>query len=384
MMMKFDVIIIGAGIHGCCTGLQLAKRGLKTLIIEKNIAGRHASGVNAGGVRTLTRSVHEMPLALAAMENWYRLDALLGADLAENCQFIGNVGQIALAENQAEISWCEARAAETRDLGYAFEEVIDEAEIKRLIPNIADGSVVGGLIARNDGHANPFRTSQSFRIAAERAGCTLMEGRRVTGFSRKQNVWVVETDGGKFECSTVVNTAGAWAWQIANMIGENFPRDYEALSMMVTARMQRFIDPVVFGLSRALSFKQSMDGTLVIGGGILGITDLENDTSDTVAERLAVSARHICDFFPLLRQTKIVRTWSGLEAVMPDMIPVIGPSRVEDNFFHAFGFCGHGFQLGTIVGSVMAELIDEGKSSLPIEPFSAHRFDVDGVLIPAE
>ncbi len=378
--MKYDVIIIGAGIHGCCTGLQLARRGIKTLIIEKNIAGRHASGVNAGGVRTLTRSVHEIPLSLAAMDKWYRLDDLLGADLAENCQFIGHVGQIALAENQAEIDWCEGRAAETRALGYDFEEVIDEAEIKRLIPHIADGSVVGGLIARKDGHANPFRTSQSFRIAAERAGCTIIEGRRVTGFARKQNGWIVETDGTQFECGVVVNTAGAWAWKLAEMIGEKFPNTYEALSMMVTARMQKFIDPVVFGLSRALSFKQSMDGTLVIGGGILGIPELDNDTSDTVAERLAESARHICDFFPLLRQTKIVRTWSGLEAILPDMIPVIGASRVEDNFFHAFGFCGHGFQLGPIVGSVLTDLIVEGKSSLPIESFSAHRFGEDGML----
>ncbi len=59
---------------------------------------------------------------------------------------------------------------------------------------------------------------------------------------------------------------------------------------------------------------------------------------------------------------------------MPDEIPVIGPSLNSPDAYHAFGFSGHGFQLSPIVGKLIAELIDEGKSSLPIEPFSVARF----------
>ena len=50
-----DVIVIGAGLHGCSAALHLALRGRRVLLIEKNTAGRHASGVNAGGVRRLGR-----------------------------------------------------------------------------------------------------------------------------------------------------------------------------------------------------------------------------------------------------------------------------------------------------------------------------------------
>ena len=61
---------------------------------------------------------------------------------------------------------------------------------------------------------------------------------------------------------------------------------------------------------------------------------------------LAVNARTVHDLFPVMRTAQIVRAWAGIEARMPDDIPVIGPSSTSDGVFHAFGFSAHGFQLG--------------------------------------
>ena len=58
------VIIVGGGLHGSSTALHLARAGVPALVLEKNYIGRHASGVNAGGVRTLTRHLAEVPLSL--------------------------------------------------------------------------------------------------------------------------------------------------------------------------------------------------------------------------------------------------------------------------------------------------------------------------------
>ena len=55
-------------------------------------------------------------------------------------------------------------------------------------------------------------------------------------------------------------------------------------------------------------------------------------------------------------------------------VPVIGPSATEEGAFHAFGFSAHGFQLGPGVGSVMAELIVDGRTNAPLAPFSITRF----------
>jgi sarcosine oxidase subunit beta len=60
---------------------------------------------------------------------------------------------------------------------------------------------------------------------------------------------------------------------------------------------------------------------------------------------------------------------------MPDEIPVIGPSQTAPGVWHAFGFSGHGFQLSPIVGSLLADLIVDGRSPLPLEPFRPGRFN---------
>ena len=58
-MQISDAIIIGGGLHGLSTAIHLAKAGLNAVVLEKDPPGRHASGVNAGGVRRLGRHLAE-------------------------------------------------------------------------------------------------------------------------------------------------------------------------------------------------------------------------------------------------------------------------------------------------------------------------------------
>jgi sarcosine oxidase, subunit beta len=66
------------------------------------------------------------------------------------------------------------------------------------------------------------------------------------------------------------------------------------------------------------------------------------------------------------------------------MLPVIGPSTTVPRVLHAFGFCGHGFQLGPGVGAVLAEIIDEGHTPTPLAPFSIARFQGGNVVRSAK
>ncbi len=61
--------------------------------------------------------------------------------------------------------------------------------------------------------------------------------------------------------------------------------------------------------------------------------------------------------FPRLAGSLVIRTWAGIDGEMPDRIPVIGFSATTPNLVHAFGFSGHGFQLGPVVGEIIAELV---------------------------
>ena len=80
------------------------------------------------------------------------------------------------------------------------------------------------------------------------------------------------------------------------------------------------------------------------------------------------------DIVPGLAGSHVIRTWTGIDGQMPDHIPVIGFSATTPNLVHAFGFSGHGFQLGPVVGEIIAELVTEGRSVSPLEPFAIDRF----------
>jgi sarcosine oxidase subunit beta len=81
---------------------------------------------------------------------------------------------------------------------------------------------------------------------------------------------------------------------------------------------------------------------------------------------------------PALGHCHIIRVWSGIEGYLPDMLPVMGPSSTTPGLYHAFGFCGHGFQLAPGVGLVMSELLADGATPTPLEAFAITRFTGGG------
>jgi sarcosine oxidase subunit beta len=368
MSRTADVIVIGGGIHGCSTAFHLAARGIDVLLIEKDYAGRHASGVNAGGVRQLARHVAEIPLSVASMEIWERIGAVLG----DGCGFESH-GQVLVAETESELDGFKARVDDLRLRGFTHEELIDRAELRRLVPAVSE-TCPGGIVSRRDGAADPFRTTQAFRRRAVALGARVMEGVRVTAIHRAGQAWRVETDAGGFTAERIVNAAGAWAGRLAASVGDPVPLEVVAPMLMITSRLPRFIDPVVILRSRKLSFKQFPNGTVMIGGGHLARAYPEENATVLDWTKLHVSARTVAEVFPIMRRADIIRAWAGIEARMPDDIPVIGPSRRAPGIFHQFGFSAHGFQLGPGVGSMMAELVATGRTNLPIAPFSVERF----------
>ncbi len=113
---------------------------------------------------------------------------------------------------------------------------------------------------------------------------------------------------------------------------------------------------------------------MVIGGGHLAVPYRDENRTVLDWTKLATSARTVWELFPAMREATIVRAWAGIEARMPDEIPVVGPSRTSEGAFHQFGFSAHGFQLGPATGAVMAELVATGATNLPIDGLGIERF----------
>lgn len=368
MRQAADVTVIGGGIHGCSAALNLARRGLKVVVLEKDHVGRHASSANAGGVRTLLRHPAEIPLALEARKIWHDISGELGDDCGYH-----TTGQVAVAENQEAMDKLAARHEMVTGMGFEHEVLLDARALKALVPGITQ-SVLGGLVVHDDGAASPFHATRAFRRAAEAAGVEVREGTEVRELQAVGGGWQVGTPDADLRVDAVINTSGAWGDRIAALAGEAVPLSFFLPMMMVTARVPHFLEPVVVNTARPLSFKQMPNGTLLIGGGRPAEGDRDTMTYRLDFKGLKASAETVRDLFPLLEDVAILRAWSGFEGRFDDDIPVIGPSAVADGLFHAFGFCGHGFQLAPIVGRLLAELVTEGRSSLPIDAFAVDRF----------
>lgn len=367
-MQGSDVIVIGGGLHGMSSALQLARRGCRVVLLEAQSCGQHASGVNAGGVRTLGRHQAEIPLALASRTMWHHLTELVGEDAG----FVAS-GQLQVAETEAELQTLRERVQLLQSQGFTHEELVDAQQVRELVPAIAP-HITGGIWVQGDGHALPYRAVTAFRIAAQRAGVVVHEGMPVERIDYSAGRWNVTSGPHRFRASHVVNAAGAWAGNFAAQAGDAVPVEAGGLMLMITHRAPPFVSPVLGATGRALSFKQFANGTVLIGGGLRCTADLQARHGEVDMPRLAKSARTVVELFPHLKALGVNRAWAGVEAFMPDGIPVLGASPAAPNLVHAFGFSAHGFELGPICGQIVAELITEGRSSQPIDAFAVDRF----------
>jgi len=370
-MKSADILIIGAGIVGCSTAVQLSQRGKSVIVLERDVAGGQASGVNAGGVRRLLRDTREIPLSLASQELWHQIESLVGID----CGF-RPCGQISLAENEQEMRILEERVGLLKSLGYIHEELVSKKQLRYIVPNVAP-HCVGGLYCPEDGAAEPYKTTRAFFDKAKQLGAQLYEYHPVLSIEQNTGKWVAVVGNKRFSAPVLVNCAGAWGAHIAEMMGDYAPLYKKASVMTVTARTAKFLEPVVLLEGRKLSFKQMANGTVVIGGGFDAKFNKETEKSQIDFGELKTMAQTVIDLFPFMKQIPIVRWWPGIIGRMPDNIPVIGPSKNAIDVYHAFGFSGHGFQLGPIIGQILSELILDRRPSIPIDSFLIDRFSKD-------
>lgn len=363
-----DVIVIGGGFHGTSSAFHLSRQGAKVTLLEAEYCARHASGVNAGGVRTLGRHHAEVPLARASLELWHHLPEILG----EDGSFVPS-GQLQIAETPQELDKQRDRVAQLNALGFTHEVIVDAQQVREIAPRLAH-HVVGGIWVKDDGHAVPYRAVMAFRQAAQRLGAKFHEATPAQAIERVGNQWRVTTPRGRFTAPWLVNAAGAWSGEFAAQAGDVVPMKPGGLMLMITQRVPHFVDPVLGAAGRPLSFKQFGNGTVLIGGGLRCEADMPRRHAEVDFLKLSSSAQTVIDLFPHLARINVVRAWAGVEAFMPDNIPVISLSRHAPQLVHAFGFSAHGFQLGPIGGQIVSDLVLEGRSTLPIDPFAVDRF----------
>jgi sarcosine oxidase subunit beta len=364
---RADALVLGGGIVGTSTALHLRKHGLSVVLIERDRIGQRASGVNFGGVRQQGRALSELPLSRRARRMWSRLPELIGID----GEFTTG-GHLRLGRSEADMAIIEQHCRDASQHGLDFELLGRNAVLARF-PWL--GPIVqGGSFSPEDGQANPRIVSPAFGAAARRAGTEILEGIEiVAGEAGSDGFRLTAADGSTFGAPRLFNCAGAWAGKVAKWFGEDVAIKPETPQVMVTEPVAYRIEPVLGVVGGDLYLRQIARGNVIFGGGEGAISPdwLRSRPKPGVAHTASQTAIAIV---PHLRHVPVIRIWTGVDGDTSDGSPVIGPSSRHPGLFHAFGFCGHGFQLGPAAGAVLAELAATGRSETDIAGLGIERF----------
>ncbi len=366
--MDTETIIVGGGLMGAWTALFLRQRGRRVTVIEKGRIGAQASGVNFGNLRVQGRPVSEYPLALRAREIWERIGATIGATCETEA-----TGHLYVAQTPEQMEKLEVQAGEAARFGHAV-ELRDRAETLRRWPWLG-GEIAGSSHAPQDGTANPRLVTPAVARAAAARGAIFHEGSEVTDVAAAGDGFEVATNTGqRLRSRYLVNAAGAWANNIAGQFGERAPMFAAGPPQFVTEALPHFIDPSVQAVDGKVICRQVARGNVLVAGYPRGPSDAVRNRAPVPPQKTLGTMERLRRLVPALAGAHVIRVWSGIEGYVSDMLPVIGSSETTPNLIHAFGFCGHGFQLSPGVGIVISEMITDGTSPTPIDAFGVGRF----------
>jgi sarcosine oxidase subunit beta len=377
------VVVVGAGVVGAATALELARQGAAVTLLE---ADGVAAGVSGGSLAALTRHMagepEELPFVMESTDRWAALAAQLRRDVGIDVEHEVS-GQVALVEAEdAGPALAEVAAIVERERERGLEvTVVDRARVSQLVPALAGRRVVGGTWCPGDAKINALLACRALAHAAARHGAQIRLGERVEGFAAGEAGWSVRTPRGHLDADAVVVACGPWT---APLVAEHEPRLLDVLTpkraqCCVTARLTPMIDPVVSTISLGISsgytqLHQTRHGEILFNTVVE--TDDPRLADGTLDDRvdpefMVMSARRLLELFPSLAGVRLLRAWGACEAWTPDRRFLIGPVGEREGLYVAAGDSGVGFLKAPMVARAVAAQVlgsDCGHDLVPYAP----------------
>lgn len=375
---SYDVVIVGAGIHGLATAYYLAKEhGITNVaVLDKGYLGGGNSGRNTAivrsnyltseGVRFYDRSVH--------------LYQQMSAELNFNVMF-SQRGHLTLAHNDTSLRTMRWRA-EVNKLEGINSEVIGPEEIKALVPFMDTSSqvrypILGALYHPPGGTIRHDAVNWGYARAADGMGVEIHQRTEVLGIDVAQGrVRGVQTNHGPVSAPIVVNCTAGHATLISDMVGVRTPIITHPLQAAVTEPVKVFLGAVVVSGSLHVYVSQTDRGELVFGASTDPYASYSMRGSLEFAEELGTQ---VLQLMPSIAKMRLLRQWAGLCDMTPDFSPIMGVTPV-DGFLLDVGWGTYGFKAGPASGEAMAALVATGRTPDLIAAFDLARF-AEGRLV---
>jgi glycine/D-amino acid oxidase-like deaminating enzyme len=415
---KTTVAVIGGGIIGVATALELAERGVPVVLLEKGIIAGEQSSRNWGWCRQMGRDPREIPLILESLKLWRGMNTRVDAETGYR-----QCGVIYLAENEAELAAREKWYAENARAYGLDTKLVSGAEAERLQPG-STRAWKGALYTSADGRAEPFIAVPAMARQAQKLGVKIFQNCAVRGVETAAGkVTSVVTEKGTIACEQVVLAGGAWSRRFLHNLDIAFPQLTVIGSVMRT-------EPIDTGLEKSCSggkfaFRKRLDGGYTVTHRHFSVADIVPDSfrqffqflpalkldwsglrlrlgrrfldearlkrrwalderspfeevrmldPEPVNSILDEAAASLKDYYPCFRPMRIAERWAGVIDATPDVVPCISPLPEIEGLYLASGFSGHGFGLGPGAGKLMAQMVMGESPCVDPAPFRYARF----------
>jgi len=371
MNKKADIVIIGGGISGAAIAYNLAKKGMKNIIVvEKRFIASGATGACGAGIRQQWGTEMNCKIAKMSCDFFETANDVLEYD--GDIEFKQG-GYLLLATSDKEKEQFRRNIALQNSLGINSKELTLE-EAKEIVPILNTEGYVSAAYYDKDGHLNPFHATLAFANAAEKLGVEFLKYTEVTDIVVEDGkVTCVVTDKGLIETNKVVNAAGGHSKEIADMVGLDLPVYSERHQILVTEPIDPILSTMVMSFTGNFYCQQVPHGGLVMGRGDAG--EPRDGNINSGWHFLDEMAKTITTLLPPLKKAMVIRQWAGLYNLTPDRQPILGPVNEVEGFYLAVGFSGHGFMFGPATGILMAEMIMGEETSIDISALNLYRFE---------
>ena len=370
---RYDVVIIGGGVHGLSTAYHLAKLGITNVaVLDKGYIGGGGSARSTAIIRSNYLTLEGIPFFKESHEIYRQLSQELQYNL-----LFDEMGRLDIGHSESAVYWLRLRAEFNQLLG-VNSRIIGPEQIKKLVPQIdlrenKTLPIMAALYHPTAGVVRHDAVVWGLARASDQRGIEIHPFTEVTGVNKKEDrVTGVETVKGKIDADIIVNATAGWSSNITAMIGLNIPINTFPLQACVTQPVKPFIHTTISSADLHVYVYQTDRGELVIRGpGDPFSTYSQRSTLDMLHEL----ASNTLELLPELRDIKIMRQWTGLCDMTPDYAPIMGKVKGLEGFILNCGWGTWGFKAAPASGKTIAELIQTGKTPELIRHFDLERFN---------
>ncbi len=372
-----DVVVVGAGIVGCATAWELARRGVAVTLVDRGDVSGGTTGLGEGNVLVSDKDAGpELELAVLGRALYDELEDVVG-DVAK----VRRKGALIVHPDEGTWAMEPARAERLRAAGVEC-ELVDGDAVRELEPNLT-GALLGALLVPGDLQCDPRALARALAEAAARCGAVVRTGAPVAALHGNG---IVLEDGERIAADAVVLAAGPWSRPLAESAGAALPlepRKGQLTELRLPVPDEGWIRHKVVDGSYLLSVASAGTGVEVStvietthdGHLIVGSTrerrGFDPTTDEALTERVVARAARLA---PGVVGLERMRTWVGFRPWLPDHLPAIGPVAAVPGLWIATGHEGAGVVLGPITGRLIADALCGVAPALDLAPFSPDRF----------